>query len=185
MWRFQYWLPGMHFRKNLKSNLFLLGICLIIIGFGFLQKKTSYIKIINTPTPSPVEIAQSETAKVIKVFDGDTIEIEGGIKVRYIGVDSTEVYPSKQCFSAEAKAENEKLVLGKEVTLIKDISETDKYGRLLRYVFVGDEFINDDLVKNGFAKVMTVPPDENYKDEFEASENYAKENNLGLWSKCF
>lgn len=159
------------------------GICLIIIGLNYFQ--TDKIEVVkSSPSPTPI-IIQTEIAKVTKVYDGDTIEINGGIKVRYIGIDSAEVYPIKQCFSLEAKKENENLVLGKEVSLVKDASETDKYGRLLRYVYVGDDFINNDLVKEGYAKVMTISPDTKYKDLFTESENYAKENSLGLWSKCF
>jgi micrococcal nuclease len=78
---------------------------------------------------------------------------------------------------------NSQLVLGKTIKLEKDVSETDKYGRLLRFVYVGNIFIDDYLVKNGFARVMTVPPDIEYESQFLESENYAKENKLGLWSK--
>ncbi len=133
-----------------------------------------------TPTPSVFTFA-----KVTRVFDGDTIQIETGEKVRYIGMDTPEVYPSIQCYSEEAKKKNEELVLGKTVKLEKDISETDKYGRLLRYIFIGDQMINDDLVKSGSARVETVPPDIKYKQEFADSEKYAKENKLGLWGECF
>jgi micrococcal nuclease len=74
--------------------------------------------------------------------------------------------------------------LGKTVKLVKDVSETDKCGRLLRFVYVGDQMIDDELVKEGAAKIETVPPDTEFKDEFQMSENYAKENKLGLWGKC-
>jgi micrococcal nuclease len=146
---------------------------------------------ISLISPIPLIAPKSQTtqntpifAKVTKVFDGDTIEIEGGQKVRYIGVDSAEVYPEVQCFSNESLARNKELVLGKIVRLEKDVSETDKYGRLLRFVYVDNIFVNNELTNGGFTKVMTVSPDIKYKDQFLKSENYAKENKLGLWSSC-
>jgi micrococcal nuclease len=122
-------------------------------------------------------------AKVIRVIDGDTIQLEGGDRVRYIGMNTPEL-ETNECFATEASEINKNLVLGKIIKLEKDISDTDKYGRLLRYVYVDNVFIDDYLVKNGDAKVMTIPPDTKYKDEFLQSQNYAKQNNLGLWGKC-
>jgi len=92
---------------------------------------------------------------------------------------------TKECFSAEALEVNKNLVLGKEIKLVKDASETDKYGRLLRFVYVDDTLVDDYLVKNGAAKIMTVPPDIEDKDLFLQSQNYAKKNKLGMWGKCF
>src|SRR4030042_2567140 len=87
------------------------------------------------------QASTNEGILVTRVIDGDTIEIEGGQKVRYIGIDTPEKVdprPSVQCYGKEAAAKNKELVEGKRVRLEKDVSETDKYGRLLRYVFVGD-----------------------------------------------
>ena len=158
----------------------------------FFSSKTKNSTIsLSTPANFPSSNPSTTFAKVIKVYDGDTIEIDTGQKVRYIGVDTTEIYPSQKCFSQEAKSENESLVLDKTVELVKDVNNTDKYGRLLRFVYFTDPnsgkhiFVNDFLVRAGFAKVMTVPPDTEYKDQFTDSENYAKENKLGLWGKCF
>jgi len=130
---------------------------------------------------------QRYTAKVVRVIDGDTIEIEGGVKVRYIGIDTPEtVDPRKpvQCFGKEASAKNEELAGGKEVKLEKDVSETDKYGRLLRYVWVGDLLVNEYLVKEGYAQVSTYPPDVKYQERFLAAQKEARENNRGLWGAC-
>ncbi len=159
------------------------GICLLLLGYSIIfSKKAEVIQINPTLTP---ESPAAYFAKVTKVFDGDTIEIETGEKVRYIGIDTPEVYPKVQCYSMESKKENEKLVLGKTVRLEKDTSETDKYGRQLRYVYINQDFINDDLVKGGYAKVETVRPDFKYENKFTESEIYAKQNNLGLWRNCF
>lgn len=126
--------------------------------------------------------------KVIWAIDGDTIEIEGGERVRYIGIDTPEtVDPEKpvECFGKEATAENKKLTEGKTVRLKKDITNRDKYGRLLRFVFVGDDFINLKLVQLGFARSATYPPDLKYQAEFLQAEREAKESKKGLWSACF
>lgn len=130
--------------------------------------------------------------KVVKVIDGDTIHLENGSVVRYIGIDTPEtVDPRKsvQCFGKEASNENKKLVEGRLVRLEKDISEIDKYGRLLRYVWVIDDsgqeiFVNDYLVHEGFARSSSYPPDVKYQDQFRESERQAREENKGLWENC-
>jgi len=77
-------------------------------------------------------------AKVTEVIDGDTIIIEGGYRVRYIGIDTPEIHPEVEAFGMEAWQANRQLIEGKEVRLERDVSETDKYDRLLRYVYVVD-----------------------------------------------
>ena len=144
---------------------------------------TSLPKLTGTPIPSPV----SETFKVTRVVDGDTIEIEGGEKVRYIGIDTPEtVDPRKpvQCFGVEASKKNKELVEGKTVRLEKDITEKDKYDRLLRYIWVGEVLINLELVKQGFAVSYSYPPDIKYQNEFLAAEKEAREAKRGLWEAC-
>lgn len=124
---------------------------------------------------------------VTRVIDGDTIEIEGGIKVRYIGIDTPETVDprtSVQCFGKEASSKNRELVDGKTVQLEKDVSETDKYGRLLRYIYIGDTFVNDYLVRNGYAYASSYPPDVKYQDLFSQAQNDAHQNNRGLWGGC-
>ncbi len=88
----------------------------------------------SAPYPTHAPLKQDE-AFVTRVVDGDTIEIEGGQKVRYIGIDTPETkHPRKpaQCFGHEAYEQNKKLVEGRVVKLERDVSETDRYGRLLR-----------------------------------------------------
>jgi len=123
---------------------------------------------------------------VVRVVDGDTIELSNGKKVRYIGIDTPEtVDPRKavQCFGKDASQANKDLVLNKTVILKKDISDTDRYGRLLRYVYLEDgTFVNLWLVKNGFATAYTYPPDVYYSKDFVSAEKEAREKQLGLWS---
>ena len=128
-------------------------------------------------------------AKVTRVIDGDTIEVEidrGLYKVRYIGIDTPEtVHPQKpvEYFGKEASEKNRELVEGKTVGLEKDVSETDKYGRLLRYVWVDDVMVNAELVRLGYAQVSTYPPDVKYQDLFLQLQRQAEEAGLGLWAE--
>ncbi len=119
------------------------------------------------------------TFLVTRVIDGDTIEIEGGQHIRYIGIDTPET--PDDCYSQEATNKNKELVEGKEVFLERDVSETNQYGRLLRYVYVDGTFVNDTLVSEGYAKASSYPPDIKYQERFLASETYARKNELGLW----
>jgi micrococcal nuclease len=128
--------------------------------------------------------------KVVRVIDGDTIEVDIGgssYKVRYIGIDTPEtVHPQKpvECFGKEASDKNKELVEGKIVRLEKDVSETDRYGRLLRYVWVDGIFVNDYLVRQGYAYAYTYPPDVKYAEQFAQAQREARENNRGLWAAC-
>lgn len=137
----------------------------------------------TTPTSTPTR--SEETVKVVYVIDGDTIEIEGGKRVRYIGIDTPEtVDPRKpvQCFGKEASDKNKELVSGKGVRLEKDVSETDKYGRLLRYVYIENTFVNDYLVRQGYAYASSYPPDVKYQNQFTQAQTEAKSSKKGLWA---
>lgn len=141
------------------------------------------------------DMTGSDLVTVTRVVDGDTIEVKAESysperaerveRVRYVGIDTPEtVDPRKpvQCFGQEASNKNKELVLGKKVRLEKDISETDKYGRLLRYVWVENIFVNDYLIRNGFAKLDTFPPDVKYASQFQSAQKEAQDNNRGLWA---
>lgn len=124
-------------------------------------------------------------AQIVQVIDGDTVVTSLGEKIRYVGVNTPEIhhpYKKVECFGQEAKEKNQELVLNKKVLLKRDISDKDKYGRLLRFVYVADLFVNDFLVRNGFANVSSFPPDISQKEVFLNSEKYARENQLGFWS---
>lgn len=141
----------------------------------------------NTPIihPSPTLILNRQRVKVIQVVDGDTIKIEGRMKVRYIGINTPETVDFNkpvECYGQEASNKNKELVSGKTVELEKDVSETDKYGRLLRYVWLGDTLINEYLVREGYAQVSTYPPDVKYQDIFLEAQRLAREEGKGLWS---
>lgn len=127
-------------------------------------------------------------ATVKRVIDGDTIELASGEKVRYIGVDTPEkVSPtvSTQCFADEASRYNQSLVEGKNVTLSQDTSARDRYGRLLAYVYLEDgRFLNEELVKNGYAFSSAYPPDIANQRVLEQAQESARSQSLGLWKQC-
>lgn len=173
--------------NNNTKALILVVILIIIVGLFFLF---SFFSKNHTTNYQP--LTTNFGSLVAKVIDGDTIEIEGGQRVRYLGMDTPEtVDPRKpvQCFGKEAKNKNKELVEGKRVILEKDISETDKYGRLLRYVYLPLEtgellFVNDFLIREGYAKVLTIPPDVKFAEQFLEAQRQARERSLGLWKIC-
>lgn len=123
-----------------------------------------------------------EKAQVIEVIDGDTIVVYLNgrrEKVRLIGIDTPEV---GRPYYEKATQKTTELVLGKVVRLEKDISERDKYGRLLRYVYAGSLFVNAELVKKGYAYTYTYPPDVKYSDYFLKLQKEARGKEVGLWS---
>jgi micrococcal nuclease len=122
-----------------------------------------------------------QVATVTRIVDGDTIDvaIEGvTYRVRYIGIDTPEV---GQEFSAEATAKNTALVGNRTVTLVRDVSEVDRYDRLLRYVLNGDVFVNHELVRSGYAYASTYPPDVACSTTFAQAQGQATTAGIGLW----
>jgi len=126
----------------------------------------------------PPRTSTGEIAQVASVVDGDTIELTDGRRVRYVGVNTPETgHP----YATEAKSFNESLVAGQEVWLETDVQESDQYSRLLAYVWVGDAFVNLELVRQGYANAYTVPPNVRYADTFVQAEREAREAGRGLW----
>ena len=103
--------------------------------------------------------------------------------MRYIGIDTPETYPRLEDYGMEAWQANRQLVEGKEVRLEKDISETDKYDRLLRYVYVDDTFVNAELVKLGLAEAKAYPPDTKYQDYGHSVDYICHQAGNGMWAK--
>ncbi len=131
--------------------------------------------------------AAPATPLVTRVIDGDTIEVNIGStmhRVRYIGIDTPELDDKRAEYCAlaqEATRYNRQLIEGKNVRLEKDVSETEKYGRLLRYVYVDDIFINAELVRQGLAWAKTYEPDTMYQDTLEKAESEARQDKIGIW----
>lgn len=121
-----------------------------------------------------------------RVVDGDTIEVARLGAVRLIGIDTPEMnydFGVPQPFAKEAKKRCERLVDGKEVSLQFDVQKRDKYGRVLAYVFVGDTFVNAELVKAGLAKAYHIPPNGRYRTRFRRLERQARDQSRGIWSR--
>jgi len=124
--------------------------------------------------------------KVVYIYDGDTVKLSNGEKIRYIGIDTPEMNynnPPAEYFAQEAKKYNAKLVLGKKVKLDFDVVKRDKYGRLLAYVYVNEKFINQEMIEHGYARVLMIPPNLRFADYFLKLQNTAKEERRGFWSK--
>jgi micrococcal nuclease len=157
--------------KSLWMGL-LTAFCLFVSGCGAADH----------PTPN----GQME-ATVKRVVDGDTFETAAGEKVRMIGVDTPEtVKPNHpvEHYGKEASAYTKQLLTGKEVLLRFDIETRDKYGRLLAYVYLPDgTFVNQQLIREGYGRVLTIPPNVKHADLFLQAEREARERNRGLWGK--
>lgn len=145
----------------------------------------------HTPVPELATITldsgdevTGDLATVTRIIDGDTIEVEINgetYRVRYIGMDTPE---EGDDFYDQATEANSQLVEGQTVLLVKDVSETDRFGRLLRYVYLQDgTFVNAELVKQGFALAATFPPDVAFQDLFVALQQEARDEGNGLWEQ--
>jgi micrococcal nuclease len=131
-------------------------------------------------------------ARVVRVVDGDTIRVRLGDRterVRYIGVDTPEsVKPGTpiQCFAKRAAAANAALVAGQRVRLVGDVEQRDRYGRLLAYVYRERDgvFVNALLVRDGYARTLTIAPNVAHAGEFARLARGARAAGRGLWSAC-
>jgi micrococcal nuclease len=149
-----------------------------------LQKSPNFLK----------NIFSSEVV-VRKIIDGDTIELNNGQRVRYIGIDCPESKRKTSSgwvdvgdpYSKESVRMNEELVSGKKVRLEFDVQKKDKYNRLLAYCFVKvrgqDVLVQAQMLKEGLAYLYTAPPNIKYIDALVAALNEAKQNRRGVWSK--
>ena len=117
---------------------------------------------------------------VSRVIDGDTLVLSSGEKVRLLGIDTPE---RGEFYYKEATERLRGLVDKKEITMKKDVSQVDRYGRLLRHIYLGDIWINAEMVKDGYAKFVVYPPDVSHVEKFRELEKEAKKEKKGIWSK--
>jgi len=125
--------------------------------------------------------------EVIRVIDGDTVELKNGERLRYNDIDTPEtVHPSKpvECFGPEASAKNEELVEDEIILVELGNPKKDRYGRLLGYVYVDDLFVNAELVKGGYAQVNSYGNPGSKIDKLLDIEKNAKQKMTGLWGVC-
>lgn len=157
------------FRENKIFLAIIIGALIIGLAIYFIFKPSS-------PPPSSSECLALAEAIVTKVLDGDTVIVEGGHNVRLLGIDADERgYP---CYES-AKSWLEELVLNKKVRLEKDQTDVDQYNRCLRYIFLDEQNISLQLVKQGLAIARFYEPDVKYKNEITAVEKEAIENKIG------
>ncbi len=137
---------------------------------------------------------------VVRAVDGDTLKLENGERVRLIGIDTPEMHESEKLYRDSRKSGQDvktiqalgrrayyftrDLVEGKRVRLEFDVEKQDKYKRLLAYVYLKDgTFVNAEIVKQGYASLMTYPPNIKYVDTFKELYRQARENSRGLWKE--
>jgi micrococcal nuclease len=137
-----------------------------------------------------VEGPATATARITRVVDGDTVEarIDGTVEdVRYIGVDTPEtVKPDTpvQCFGRRASAFNHHLVEGRRARFVFGVERRDVYGRLLAYVYLGDRFVNAELVRRGLARTLAIAPNTRFSSHFSGLQSAAARAGRGLWGAC-
>ncbi len=136
---------------------------------------------------------------VKRAVDGDTLVLENGERVRLIGIDTPEMHESNKLYKDSQRTGEDittiqklgrrayeftkKLVEGKRVSLEFDVERHDKYGRLLAYIYLKDgTFVNAEIVKQGYASLMTIPPNTKYADLFLKLYRQAREDRRGLWA---
>jgi len=150
--------------------IYRLGLCALFLSLLLLGCESSKV----VPTPS-----DGERVVVAHVVDGDTVELADGRRVRYIGINTPE---RGQFLYQEATDANRRLIAGKEGWLVLDVQPVDQYGRILAYLWVGDQLVNLELVRQGYANAYTAPPNVLYSEEILAAEKEAREAEVGLWA---
>jgi micrococcal nuclease len=131
-------------------------------------------------------IAYSKEYVVNKIINGDTVQLDTGEIVKYIGIETPELNLKEggsEFFAKQASRHNQKLVLLKKVRLEFDKERKDKAGRTLAYVFVKNVFVNAELIKLGYARTNIVSPNDKYKNMFLDYEKKAKQSEKGLWQE--
>lgn len=151
-----------------------------------------FLFVVSTGCNNATKVNYDNFLAVTKVVDGDTFWIADGStkgeKIRLIGVDAPESRKTGRkevgYFGKEAKEYVTNLLSGKKVKLAFDVGHYDQYQRTLAYVYLEDgTFLNAELIKQGYAMVMTVPPNVKFADEFVKLQQEARENNKGLWNE--
>jgi len=185
----------MKLTKKQKRNIlsFMIGIIILIIAliFGVIDKnELREILGLSPNVESKIDI-ENEKYKVVRVVDGDTfVVIFNGKeeKVRLIGIDTPEsVHPDKtknSDYGVIASNYTKELLLEKEIYLEFDVSQRDKYGRLLAYAYLENgEMLNKKLLEEGYANLATYPPNVKYVEEFKKIQKKAREDKKGFWSE--
>ena len=162
------------------ANIFLVLMITVLILLFYLPGCGLHYNWDNSLIRGDNQDDEEKVMLVKEVIDGDTLILSDGEKVRLIGINTPE---RDRYYFGEAKDVLEVMVLGKEIKLEKDVTNRDMYGRLLRYVYVKDLFVNLEMIKRGFANTYTYPPDVKHTEEFLEAERNARLHEIGLWKK--
>jgi micrococcal nuclease len=158
-------------------------VVLLVLAAAVLGRPWEHVRLGDPPPPSA-------TAYVVRAVDGDTIEVrlDGRREdVRYIGIDTPEtVKPDTpvQCFGPRAHRFNARLVTHRRVRLVFGEERRDVYGRLLAYAYLGRRFVNAELARRGFARTLTIPPNDRFARRFKRLQTAAARAGKGLWGAC-
>ncbi|MDD5432705.1 MAG: thermonuclease family protein [Candidatus Omnitrophica bacterium] len=188
-------------RNYLKIVIFLV-VCLFSFGFSSCDKDKEGLVYDSEKGKFTMQLGEDYNYSdilVTRVVDGDTLVLANGERVRLIGIDTPEIHESKKLYKDAQRSEQDastikklgmrsfeftkNLVEGKRVSLEFDVERHDRYKRLLAYVYLKDSnvFVNAEIVKEGYASLMTYPPNVKYADLFVKLYQEARENRRGLW----
>ena len=155
-------------------------------------------KSVSASVPSSTQTQDQTSARVVRAVDGDTLKLANGERVRLIGVDTPEMHENPKLYRDATRSGQDvqtilsmgrvaydftrKLVEGREVRLEFDVQQRDRYGRLLAYVYLNDgTFLNEEIIKNGYAYPMTIPPNIRHSENFKSLFEQARTKHIGLW----
>ena len=188
-------------RRSLKKNPMVMLVAAVIAAAVFLVSQ--YAKVTDRPgrAASDADLANTYGAVLVdRVVDGDTLKLADNRRVRLIGIDTPEMHDSEKLYrdsrrsgqdAAAIKALGRRshqftkgLVEGKTIRLEFDVEKKDKYGRLLAYAYLADgTFVNAQIIKEGYASVMTYPPNVKHAEEFLRLYRQARDDRAGLWKE--
>ncbi len=164
-------------------NLIPAVLVLTALAVGFAAQRLGGEKLGDVAGPPVPRDAQQ--VRVTRVVDGDTVELAGRGKARLIGIDTPEVYGGRECFADQASEFTKREVDGKPVRFTVGREERDRYGRLLVYVWRADgQSLNARLVAGGYARTLTIPPNDRYAARFARLARDARAREAGLWGSC-
>ena len=187
-------------RSIAKDPVVVTGVALIgVILFLFSQNHKGGFPVAGNNMQAPL-VGNYDNVLVVRAVDGDTLKLANNERVRLIGIDTPEMHESEKLYRDSRKSGQDvktiqalgkrsyaftrSLVEGKTVRLEFDVEKRDKYKRLLAYVYLPDgTFVNAEIVKQGYASLMTYPPNVKHADEFRALYQQAREQRLGLWKE--
>lgn len=162
----------------------------VLCIFGLMKRLTLMCLILVVLLPACEKERGERFYALVRVTDGDTIVLEDGsedgLRIRFIGIDAPEsrdyMGRKEEPYGKEATAALEQLVQGMQVRLEFDRDRLDPYGRTLAYVYTRNgDFLNDHMLRMGYAECMPIEPNVRYREQFDASERHAKEHKLGMW----